>query len=94
MSIQSRSAAANTSARPNPGTPTLHGYRAAQQRSESRRRQGSSWAGWRDQRVAPHHDQLTATELDEFVGERAEVDETLVLDASSVAASAASEPWL
>jgi hypothetical protein len=44
--------------------------------------------------VAPHHDQLTATELAEFVGERAEVDETLVLAASSVAASAASEPWL
>jgi hypothetical protein len=44
--------------------------------------------------VAPHHDQLAAKELDRFVGERAEVDETLVLDASSVAASAASEPWL
>jgi hypothetical protein len=44
--------------------------------------------------VAPHHDQLAAKELDGLVGERAEVEKTLVLEASSVAASAASEPWL
>jgi hypothetical protein len=44
--------------------------------------------------VAPHHGELAAKELDGLVGERAEGDETLVLEASSVAASAASEPWL